>query len=622
MYYSPFKRILPIVLCIAMALGVITVTGDRTLAASAATDPVITYESHIQDIGWQGYVYNGDISGTSGQSKRMEAIRINLANISGGVEYRTQVQDIGWLDWVADGIISGTSYQSKRIEAIQIRLTGAAAEQYDVYYCVQSQNIGWLDWAKNGLSAGTAGFSYRMEAIRIVLIPKNGPSPGKTDKPFVDYYSPKVSYQTHIQDIGWSGYVNNGSESGTTGQSRRLEAIQIKLANVSGGIEYRAYVQDIGWMAWTSDGKLSGTSGQSKRLEAIQIRLTGAAAEQYNVYYSVHAENNGWLDWAKNGESAGTAGFSYRLESIKIVLTPKGGSAPGSTTQPFVQSECTVYQLPNHESTQSMGYVVKTVNGKILVIDGGSQDITPDLAALIRSLGGTVDAWFVTHPHADHVDAMLNIFSQYPDIHVKKIYGNLIDYNTAVASGDYGVSDVLTFNTFIAKQQAIFQSVNTGDLFTFDGIQVSVLMASNPELTGNFINNQSVVYKIITKEKSVLFLGDLGVQGSNKLIQTAGSRLDSDVVQVAHHGSYGVSQAVYQLISPRICMWPCPSYLWNNQPAGSAYNSGPWQTIEVRKWMNELGTTNVVAMNGYARIDIAGSKIIIKESANLPVLLK
>jgi uncharacterized protein YjdB len=91
-------------------------------------------------------------------------------------------------------------------------------------------------------------------------------------------------------------------------------------------------------MEWVADDILSGTSGQSKRLEAIEISLTGAAADKYDIYYCVHAQNCGWLDWAKNGESAGTAGFGYRLEAIKIVLVPKGGAAPGNTARAFVQA--------------------------------------------------------------------------------------------------------------------------------------------------------------------------------------------------------------------------------------------------------------------------------------------
>ena len=140
-----------------------------------------------------------------------------------------------------------------------------------------------------------------------------------------------VSYIVHCQDYGWEEeWKKDGQTSGTEGQCKRLEAIQIKLpGGVSGSIEYRTHIQDIGWEKnWSKNGAVSGTEGQCKRLEAIQIRLTGEVAENYDVYYSVHAENFGWLGWAKNGEEAGTAGYGYRLEAIRIQLVTKGDKAP------------------------------------------------------------------------------------------------------------------------------------------------------------------------------------------------------------------------------------------------------------------------------------------------------
>ena len=140
-----------------------------------------------------------------------------------------------------------------------------------------------------------------------------------------------VSYIVHCQDYGWEeDWKKDGQTSGTEGQCKRLEAIQIKLpGGVSGSIEYRTHIQDIGWEKnWSKNGEVSGTERQCKRLEAIQIRLTGEVAENYDVYYSVHAENFGWLGWAKNGEEAGTAGYGYRLEAIRIQLVTKGDKAP------------------------------------------------------------------------------------------------------------------------------------------------------------------------------------------------------------------------------------------------------------------------------------------------------
>lgn len=314
---------------IVSALG-LTKASENSVVTSS---PSISYQTHVQDYGWQSWKSNGEVSGTVGQSKRLEGINIKLSNINGSIEYKTHVQDIGWQDWKSNGQMSGTSGQSKRLEAIQIKLSGEAANQYDVYYRVHAQDYGWLDWAKNGESAGTEGYSKRLEGIQIVLVKKGESAPGSTSRPFI---CKMIKYQTHVQNIGWQGEKADGEMSGTTGQSLRLEAIKIQLSSsIDGGIVYKTHVQDYGWQNFVANGQASGTSGQAKRLEAIQMQLTGNAKNQYDLYYRVHAQNFGWLGWAKNGESAGTAGYSYRLEGIQIVLVPKGGNAPGSTSKHY-----------------------------------------------------------------------------------------------------------------------------------------------------------------------------------------------------------------------------------------------------------------------------------------------
>lgn len=339
---------------VADANGIVAALGLTKVVAN--TNPSVTYQTHVQDYGWQEWKNDGEMSGTSGQSKRLEGINIKLQNLSGSVEYQTHVQDIGWQGWKSNGAMAGTSGQSKRLEAIKIKLSGDAANKYDIYYRVHAQDYGWLGWAKNGESAGSEGYSKRLEGIEIKLVKKGGAAPGSTSRPFV---CKTITYQTHVQNIGWQAEKADGEVSGTSGQSLRLEAIKIKLgSSIDGGLTYATHVQDIGWQSFVSNGQLSGTSGQSKRLEAIKINLTGNAANQYDIYYRVHAQNFGWLGWAKNGQSAGTAGYSYRLEAIQIVLVPKGGNAPGSTTNHYynkghaADDESTVLTKPNTNTSK------------------------------------------------------------------------------------------------------------------------------------------------------------------------------------------------------------------------------------------------------------------------------
>lgn len=154
-------------------------------AASKSDQPgLINYATHVQTYGNQQFVSDGSFSGTYGEAKRLEAIRIQVNNdalgVDGGVTYHTHVQKLGWQPWVSDGVVSGTTGQAKRLEAIEIKLTGELAEKYDVYYRVHAQTFGWLNWAKNGQTAGTVGYAKRLEGIQIVLVPKGGKAPSAT----------------------------------------------------------------------------------------------------------------------------------------------------------------------------------------------------------------------------------------------------------------------------------------------------------------------------------------------------------------------------------------------------------------------------------------------------------
>lgn len=323
---------------------------DTPVAPAKAEEkvPDINYQTHIQDIGWQGVVKNGEISGTSRRSLRLEGIKMNISNsdLAGSVEYRTHVQEIGWQGYVKDNQLSGTSGKSLRLEAIQIRLTGEIANAYDVYYRVHIEDKGWLNWAKNSESAGSQSAAKRLEAIQIKLVKKGEAAPEGSGKAFLigneakrpDEIKPNVNYQTHVQEIGWQGFVRNGESAGTSGKKLRLEAIKINLSDaaLAGNIEYSTHVQSIGWQEKKKNGELSGTSGKKLRLEAIKINLSGDVSRYYDVYYRVHIQDKGWLNWAANGAPSGSQSASKRLEAIQIKIVRKGEAAPKGSGKAFL----------------------------------------------------------------------------------------------------------------------------------------------------------------------------------------------------------------------------------------------------------------------------------------------
>lgn len=310
-------------------------------------DPVIEFRAHIQGIGWQGWKQSGQTIGTTGQSKRLEALQIKLKNNSGyagDIEYSVHVQDIGWQGWKKSGETAGTTGKAKRLEAVRIRFTGELAEYYGIYYKGHVSSYGWMAMTTNGNIAGTTGLAKKVEAMQIQLVNKDVEGePAVSGRSYLAKYgSTALQYSGHIQNLGNVKKVSEGNTLGTVGRSLRIEGLSVFLSQSSsdmaaGGVQYRTHIQGIGWTGWANTGAYSGTKGKSKRVEALQIKLTGEAAQYYNIYYRVHSQNYGWLGWAQNGETAGTSGLSYRAEAIQIKLVAKGGNAPKSNQKAYMQ---------------------------------------------------------------------------------------------------------------------------------------------------------------------------------------------------------------------------------------------------------------------------------------------
>lgn len=316
----------------------------------------VEYEGCVQGSGWNDYVQNGQIAGTTGQNLALNAVKINIKNLEQvGIEYRSHVSNVGWQNVVTDGQTSGDESQSNWIEAIQVKLSGDKASDYDIYYRSHVAEMGWLDWAKNGELSGTQGYAYAVQAIQIVLVPKGSSAPGKTLVPFKTG-TVNLQYQAYIQDTGWQEAVNNGEVAGITGKNLKIEALNVK----SNTVKYRVYVQDAGWQEFKQNGEISGTIGKNQRLEALQIELTDENKDNYDIYYRVHVQDKGWLGWAKNGEAAGTVNYDLKIEAYQALMVPKDTPEISDGTSAFYQAP-TIIQYS--ACVQDVGWQNEVKNG-------------------------------------------------------------------------------------------------------------------------------------------------------------------------------------------------------------------------------------------------------------------
>ncbi len=123
---------------------------------------------------------------------------------------------------------------------------------------------------------GTAGQSRRLEAF---ILPRLGAFDFNGNFVNEEIF---FRYQSHVADFGWLGQVESPQISGTVGQGRRMEAVSINVfpQTVTIGAQsfqlrvfYRSHLQGFGWAGWVGNGAVSGTTGQNRRLEALQVRV-------------------------------------------------------------------------------------------------------------------------------------------------------------------------------------------------------------------------------------------------------------------------------------------------------------------------------------------------------------
>lgn len=299
----------------------------------------VSVSAHVQDYGWLPSVKGGDVAGTTGKGKRLEAFYLNIGDAlpSDSLSVRAYVAG-SWLDAVGNNELVGTVGKGKAIEAVSISLSDELSASYSIWYRVHSADVGWLGWAHDGENAGTICYGHNAEAIQILVLLKGDSAPGSTDNAFKDHGDDPaaVLLQAHVANLGWMSQVGDGVIAGTTGKGLRLEALRASVDwfGRNSGIELRAHVSNFGWQEWASGQ--CGTTGRAAAIEALQIRLTGDAAESYDVWYRVHSADYGWLGWTSNGSPAGTTGLSKQVEAVQVKLVPKGSSAPGDTARSII----------------------------------------------------------------------------------------------------------------------------------------------------------------------------------------------------------------------------------------------------------------------------------------------
>jgi len=138
----------------------------------------------------------------------------------------------------------------------------------------------------------------------------------------VTYKRSFLSYQTHAHRIGWSDWISENHIGNPLDQKCDIQAIKINFSEPFHNVYYSVYYnEEEGWSEEVSNGEQAGTTGKSKAIFGIKIRLDAEGTKKFDIFYRAHKFDGEWTAWAKNGAELLSDG--QKLNAIQIGLKNK-----------------------------------------------------------------------------------------------------------------------------------------------------------------------------------------------------------------------------------------------------------------------------------------------------------
>ena len=246
--------------------------------------------------------------------------------------------------------------------------------------------------------------------------------------------------------------------------------------------------------------------------------------------------------------------------------------------------------LELYKDTVGMGYIITLEDGRLVVFDGGfvaapaPADLWNLLCATNERITGQptstenpvrIATWILTHSHSDHSSAFLKMLTAHAtEIRMDYILGNFPSETAAYRSAGTDIMDMGKEGQFERYQALVpggfkFIKVHAGQKFYLANIEIEILTTYedlNPARisTGNDTNTVTRITMYNTNEQKVrvgdpvtsVWLGDANALQSRYLCTMFGDYLESDMVQLAHHGNTGCEKDLYTLVNAKVLWFP------------------------------------------------------------------
>lgn len=309
-------------------------------------------------------------------------------------------------------------------------------------------------------------------------------------------------------------------------------------------------------------------------------------------FYTKHEENgNVFSTYTKDGE---VINIYYTPCDKKIrMVTETGVKLPPRAEDNKYEKKVAplVTQLKGNNLRVDCGmcYVIRLSDGRFVIIDTAFDEYEePEkLMDVLREQNEvfekpTIAACFITHVHNDHFRTFTQIMKKYAD---EVEFGDII-YNWPNREKVLSESDHTEFDEYVKKiyGDRIIRE-RSGQRFCYADATFDILFACDdlyPEVIKN-TNDTSLVMRMEMNGRRILWTGDAQVEASACVCQRYGKEsLESEFLQVAHHGFWGGSADLYRMIDAKVLLWPVPDF-WYHEALNWSPNEALFESGNVEK---------------------------------------
>lgn len=224
------------------------------------------------------------------------------------------------------------------------------------------------------------------------------------------------------------------------------------------------------------------------------------------------------------------------------------GATLGAVWAPLAPTAVRDVELHMIDVGQGDAIAVRTPHGHWLLFDAGRSWLGGDegrstVIPYLRSRGGSVSAFVLSHPHSDHAGGAASVMRA---LHPEQYW-----------DGAYvGTSDTYRSSLVAAREAGVrWRRARPGDSLVVDGVVVSILAPDSSWMSHlDAPNEASVVALVRYGAVRFLLMGD-AEHGEEQWLLSHVDSLHADVLKVGHHGSSTSStDAFLDAVAPRVAL--------------------------------------------------------------------